>query len=156
MRKTVFFEIVCIVVLAVFIVFIVGEEKAVTLSSEEICESVIEVMDTEGLQKFGKNELQENFGLDSKQFESFAYYGSKDVMNVCEVIVIKPANADKEEILSAIENAVEDKKAIFESYSPEAFALLKNSVIEVKNGVIFYCVNEKAEEAYSAFLSSIK
>lgn len=156
MRKTVLFEILCVIVLAIFIVFTVGQEKEVILSGQEIMESVIETLDTEGLEEFGKNELKDKFGLDAKKFESFSYYGSQDVMNVCEVLIIKTGEADKDEVLSAITKAAEDKKAVFESYSPEAFALLENSVIKEKNGVVFFCVNEKADEAYSAFLSAIK
>ncbi len=155
MRRTVFWEIICVAVLAVFILFITGEEKEVLLSAEEISQSIIAQTDYSELESFGKVRFKEQTTLSPKEFESWVYFGSQDIMNVRELIIIKPGEADSENIMNALEKRLEDKKKIFESYSPEAFSLLDNCILTEKRGVIFFAVGESADKALAVFLECI-
>ncbi len=151
MRKTIFLEIICVVLLVFFIAFVTAEEKQVLLSAEEISQTVTAETSFSGLEKFGKDRFRDQTTLNPKNFESWIYFGSEDIMNVRELIIIKPGEVSREKIMTALEKRIQEKMNIFEAYSPEAFSLLEKCVLTEKNGVIFFAVGEDADKALAAF-----
>lgn len=149
-------QVLCVVLLAVFIAFSLSQEKEITKSAAEIAEDVTSVINTENLQSFDELRLTEQFGFDTGELESWAYYGSEDIMNVREILVIKVKDGiDSRALAEIIDKRAEEKYNTFKDYDPTAAAILDGRVIENKNGVIFYAADESADEGLEAFLKSI-
>lgn len=149
-------EIVSIVCLIAFIMFVTSECKVSEKSALEVAEGVISVMNLEGTSQQKSKQLKKQFSLNAEDFDSFVYYKSDDVMNVSELLIIKVKEPEQtDEIIKEIEKVLEDKRNLFESYAPEQSALLEKAIIETKQNFIFYAVGEDVSTAYSAFVNSL-
>ncbi len=155
MSREGFYQLVCVILLVVFIGFSLSEEKEVTKSATEIAEEIAAVIDTENLVFFDEGRFEEEFGLDADTIESWAFIGSEDVMDVREILVIKlREGTDGEEIISAVEKRAEEKYNVYKDYDPVASAVLQARVTETNNGVIFYSAHENAREGAEIFIKS--
>ncbi len=151
-------QLICVVLLVAFIAFSLSGEKDVTVkSAAEISEEITAVIDTENLISFDGIRLKDEFGFDGDSFESWVFIGSEDIMDVREILVIKPSeDADTEEIISAIEKRATEKYNTYKDYDPVASSILEARLIRESDGVIFYCAHEQAREGAEAFLKSVK
>lgn len=149
-------QLICVVLLVVFIGFSLSQEKEITKSATEIAQEITFVINTENLQSFDEARLTEQFGFNSDEFDSWAYYGSEDIMNVREILVIKlKEGADSQAVADIIDKRAEEKYNTFKDYDPTAASILDGRVIENKNGFIFYAADESAHAGLEAFLKSI-
>lgn len=150
-------QLICVVLLAVFIGFSLSGDKEVTKSAEEIAEEITAVLDTENLIVFSETRLKDEFGFDAEDFESWAFIGSEDIMDVREILVLRlKKGADTKEYTSVIEKRAEEKYNVYKDYDPVASAVLKGRVTEESSGIIFYSAHENAREGAEVFLKSIK
>lgn len=155
MSRAGFCQLVCVVLLAVFIFFSLSGEKEVTLSAGEIAESITSVMDTENLISFDEVRLEEEFGFKADSFDSFLYMGNEDIMDVREILIIKLKDgADEKAVISAIEKRAEEKYNTFRDYDAVAADILESRVTQSKNGFIFYCAHSDSRQGAQAFLKS--
>lgn len=149
-------EIVSIVCLVAFIMFVTSEGKVSEKTAPEVAESVISVMNLEGTSEQKSKQLKKQFFFNPEELDSFVYYKSDDVMNVRELLIIKVKEASQiSGLTKEIEKVLTDKKNLFESYAPEQSALLNKAIIETEQNFIFYAVGEDAASAYSAFINSL-
>ncbi len=149
-------EIVSIVCLIAFIMFVTSEGKVSEKSAPEVAEGVISVMNLEGTAEQKSKQLKKQFTFNAEEFDSFVYYKSDDVMNVRELLIIKVKEAEQiGAVVKEIEKVLENKKNLFESYAPEQSALLEKAIIETEQNFIFYAVGEDVAPAYSAFVNSL-
>ena len=157
MSKAGFCQVVCVFLLALFIsVSFFGKEDTVK-TADEIAGAVTAQISTEGLQKFDGERLSSLFGLDSEQFASFVYYGSEDVMDVREILVIRGKEAsDLDSVAELIGKKAEEKYNTYKDYDPVASALLEKRVIEADRGAIIYIVHDDAAAGLEAFLKCVE
>lgn len=149
-------EIVSIVCLIAFIMFITSEGKASEKNASEVAQGVISVMNLEGTAEKKPRELKKQFSFNLEEFDSFVYYKSDDVMDVRELLIIKVKDTGQTATLTKeIERVLDDKRKLFESYAPEQSALLEKAIIKTKQNFIFYAVGEDVSAAYSAFVNSL-
>lgn len=156
MSRAGFCQLLCVIFLGVFIAFSLNQEKEIIKSAAEIAQEVTESVSAEGLEAFDEARLSEQFGFSEDDLDSFAYYGSQDIMNVREILVLKlNEGTDGKALTEVIEKRAEDKYNTFKDYDPAAAALLESRVVELKNGVVFFVVHEDAQTGLEAFAKSI-
>lgn len=149
-------EILCVLFLVVFIVFISAENKVSTKSANEVFEIVKESMDVSALSKCNDEKFKEEINFSPEDFESEEFYASSSVMEVREIIIIKLCDkSQKDELMSALEKRVEEKINLFEGYAPQEAALLKNYVLLEKDGFVFFSVCDDAQKVRAAFKSAV-
>ncbi len=152
MNKHRVFEIICVVLLVVFIFFMSGGETYSDKTVDEVFNAVSGTIDMKELSKFKKNRIKQEFGIDFSLVDSYVYYASEAVMTVDELMIIKLGeNVKADDIIEKIEKRIKEKQVLFEGYAPEQSALLKNYVLSCDKGFIFYAVSEDATDALIAF-----
>jgi hypothetical protein len=157
MNKHRVIEIICVVFLICFIFLISMEDAVSDKTVKEVAEAVSMEINIGELSSFKKNKVKKEFGIDFDGIDSFVYYASDSVMNVEELLVIKlKEGAKADSITEKIETRVKDKQVLFEGYAPEQSALLKNYVLSVSHGFIFYVVGEEATDALILFNEIIR
>ena len=158
MSRAGFTQLICVILLVAFIAFSLSGGNDVTVkSATEIAEEITAVIDTENLISFDSMRLRDEFGFDGDSFESWVFIGSEDIMDVREILVIKPAKgADTEEIISVIEKRADEKYNTYKDYDPAASSILEARLTQLSNGVIFYSAHEDAREGAEAFLRSVR
>lgn len=149
-------EILCVVLLVLFIVFISSESKISTKSADEVFEGVKSSMDLSALSKQKSKKFEEELSLSADKYEDIIYYASASVMEVRELLIVKLRDtADKDELISAAEKRAEEKTKLFEGYAPKEGALLKNHVLLEKNGFVLFAVCDEPLKVSAAFKSIV-
>ena len=149
-------EILCVVLLVLFIVFISSESKISTKSAEEVFESVSKTFDISALSKQKNKKFSEEFSLPFEKYESVLYYASSSIMEVRELLIVKLRDtADKDELFAAVEKRTEEKTKLFEGYAPNEAELLKNYILTEKDGFVFFAVCDDTAKASAAFKSAV-
>ncbi len=150
-------QLICIILLVAFIGVSFFGERDTVKTAEEIAAEVTAQVSTEDLTQFDEERLSSQFGLDSKDFDSFVYYGSEDVMDVREILIIKGGeNADLESVTELIGNKAEEKYNTYKDYDPVASSLLEKRVIQISRGAIIYIVHDDAAAGLEAFLKCVE
>ena len=145
-------EILCVVVLVLFIVFISSESKISTKSAAEVFEGVKSSMDLSALSKQKSKKFEEEFSLSAEDYEDIIYYASSSVMEVRELLIVKLKDtADEDALSEAVKKRTEEKIKLFEGYAPNEASLLKNHILIEKNGLVLFAVCEDTAKASAAF-----
>lgn len=150
-------QLICVLVLIAFIGFSFFGKEDTAKTADEIGAEVTESISTEGLKKFDSERLALQFGFDGAEFDSFFYYGSEDVMDVREILIIR--DSEKSELEAAaeiIEQKAEEKYNTYKDYDPVSSALLEKRVLEAERGAIIYIVHSDAAAGFEAFLKCVK
>ena len=154
--KVRFFEILCLVFLAVFIFNVTQGETYSTKTVADVESSVLEIFPTKDLKKIEKNKLKEEFSFDFDQIDSFSYYASDSIMVVNELLIIKlKPDVNSTDVERQILERLGKKQVLFEGYAPNESALLQNYVLKSASGFVFYAVGEQAQKSLEMFLSVV-
>lgn len=149
-------EICCVILLALFIVFISKTDSISDKTVKQVEKSVIKVSDVKNLQKIDKKQFKKQLKLDPDSFDGYCYYASDSVMDVREVIIIKLKDtAQTEQVEAALSSRVKEKNTLFENYAPKESDLLKNHVLVSKSGFVYFAVGKTAAKGLEAFKSSL-
>ena len=149
-------EILCVVLLVLFIVFISSESKISTKSADEVFEGVKSSMDLSALSKQKSKKFEEELSLSADKYEDIIYYASASVMEVRELLIVKlRSTEDKDVLMSALEKRTEEKIKLFEGYAPTEAQMLKNHILTEKNGFVFFAVCDDTARASEAFKSAV-
>ena len=143
-------EIVCIVLLLVFI-FVLAGRKTSSADAETVFKKASEAMDAEGLLQADNQKIVENFGILPKDYAGVYYMASDDVMDVRELLVVKVGDGDEDALLSAVRTHIENKINLFEGYASEQAALLKKYRTKTKQGFVLFVVSEDTADVVKAF-----
>ena len=82
-------EIVCIVILVVFIGILSKEETVSDKTVKEVATAVTETVEIKGLKKQKEMQLKKELSLDAGEFDGVYFIKSDDVMDVREILIIK-------------------------------------------------------------------
>ena len=152
MRKYRIMEIICIVILVVFIGVLSKEETVSDKTLKEVSAAVTATIDTKGLKKQKEMHIKKELSLTAESFDGIYYIKSEDIMDVREILIIKlKENQTSDEAIEKIEKRLKNKQTLFEGYAPEQSAMLKDYCLKQKAGFIFYAVHNDKETALSAF-----
>ncbi len=156
MNKHRVIEIICVVFLICFIFLISREEPYSDKTVRDVVDAVSVEINVKDLKSYEKNKIQEEFGIEFQDIDSYAYYASDSVMNVEELLVIKLKEGVKSDsITEKIQQRVKDKQVLFEGYAPEQSAMLKDYVLIYQKGFIFYAVCDEWADTLTLVTSYI-
>ena len=152
MKKYRVAEIICIVVLVLFIGILSAKETASDKTVKEVAGAVISEVDIKGLEKQSELQIKKELSLSADAYDGIYYVKSDEIMDVREILIIKlKDNQSSDEAVQKIEKRIKEKQTLFEGYAPEQSAMLQNYVLRQKAGFIFYCVLKENETAVSVF-----
>lgn len=156
MKKYFFVEILCIVLTVCFIVFsVAGTSVKTEKTAEEIINSLVELMSTEDIGSKNSNFTADKYNIDSSVFSSLECYCSDDVMNVNELFIGVFAEENDDAVYSAFEKYASDRFTLYDGYASEQSALIGGHILKVESGVLFFCIDENAEDIYEELLKII-
>lgn len=152
MKKYRIMEIICIVILVLFIGILSREETLSNKTVKEVAKVVTAAVNTEGLKKQKELQIKKEFSFTVDSFDGVYYIKSDDIMDVREILIIRlKENQTSDEAIEKIEKRLKDKQTLFEGYAPEQSAMLKDYCLKQKAGFVLYAVLEEKETAISAF-----
>ncbi len=145
-------EVICVVILVVFIAFLTSEEKVSDKTANQMGKAVSSAVDIKGLKKQDKMAIKKELSLSWGAFDGIFYLKSDDIMDVREILLIKlKEGTGGNEAVKLIEKRLKERQALFDGYAPEQSALLQNYRLKEKGGFIFCVVSAEADMALSAF-----
>lgn len=151
-----FFEILCVAVLCVFIVYMLSNDTYSDKTVKQVRENLISSIDIDGLSRIKSNKIKEEFGFDLNTMHGFCYYASDSIMDVRELMIIKLNEGEHPDaVMDIIEKRITEKQKLFDGYAPNESSLLKNYKLKYSDGFIFYAVGDFSAEALELFLSMI-
>jgi len=143
-------EIVCVVLLLVFIFVLTGRRES-GADPETVFQKAGDAMNAEGMLPGDNQKIIEAFGIDPKAFAGVYYLSPPDVMDVRELLVVKVGDGDEDALLSAVQTHIDNKINLFEGYAPEQASLLKKYRTKSKKGFVLFVVSEDASNVVKAF-----
>lgn len=149
-------EILCVVLLVLFMVFISSESNISTKTADEVFQTVQKSVDISALSKQKNKKIEEELSLSFENYEAVIYYASSSVMEVRELLIVKlRSTEDKDVLMSALEKRTEEKIKLFEGYAPTEAQMLKNHILTEKNGFVFFAVCDDTARASEAFKGAV-
>jgi len=149
-------EVLCVVLLAVFIFVASSQEKLSSQPFEAVSEGALSLCDTKGLLKQDSLKLKKQFSVDGEMLRDFVYYASDSVMDVREVLIIALEDISLQEtVAESIKAYITEKQKLFEGYAPKESQLLSSHVLIADSGYILLYVGENSELISQAFKESI-
>lgn len=148
-------EVVGIVCLIAFIIFVSTKNEASITEPDYLSEQIISAADTEGLALRNSLYIKKKYGIDTDKLEHFTLYSSDSVMDVREYMLLKPADGYEKEALDSIKRVIDDKLTLFKDYAPEESALLSARVLVNEKGFIFLAVGKDSALLLDIFRSNL-
>lgn len=149
-------EFLMVACLAVFIVFINMQTVYIDVDADTIVEALNETAGLENMKEYTPGEIKSELGINVNDYKSVAYFGHDSVMECEMVLVICLDDASQgSELVDELTAKRKELMKLFQSYAPEQYELLSNSILEQKDKYVLYAVSENAEEVYNVFCDCI-
>lgn len=142
--------------LLVYAVLIVGANSARNVAFSAIEGRMRGAPGLEELHSLDENALQERLGTTPEGCEGFLMYGSDDVMNVDELLIVKGPAAALDRLETAVRGRVEAQLDVFRSYGVDQKQLLEAARVTRRGSYLFYAVGAASDAWEDAFLSAIR
>ncbi len=156
MSRERFFEIACVVLLAVFIAAMLAGNASSSKTAEEVFTPVVSQVDLDTLKVRDNKVIVKEFSFGEDDVENVIYISSDSVMEVRELLLVEAKSSDDvQKLTELIKTRVESKKALFKNYAPEQSALLENYTLVKKGKFILYTVYDSPEKIVSAFKKAL-
>lgn len=150
-------ELALLGILAVFIIFINAKDNYKDVDVNTIASGISDTAGFGSMDKFGSEDVKKDFGININNYDGFIYYGHETVMQCEKVFILKlKNNSQADSIITTIKNQTKTNKELFQSYAPEQFELLNNSILEHKGNYIIYIVSPAATSIERSISDIIK
>ena len=158
--KTVVFEIIRFVCVALTVVLIVSyamKNKVSNADIKDVAEAVTAQIDTENMQQADNQMIKRLYGINPDDYEGCMLYYPNTNMDAEELLIVKLSDVSQQsDLLSAAEKRIDTQKKTFDGYGVEQFALLTdNSVIQASGNYFLLVVSKTSDKAKSAFLGAL-
>lgn len=123
----------------------VEESNTVDKTLDEIYTQMIENVELPTMIRLEEEYIMNYYGIDLSTVEEYVFASAEDILLAENIILIKMKDGEnKEDIVTLLENMVEQKKSEFESYLPEqAKVVEKSEVISKGNYIILLISSQK-------------
>ena len=158
--KTVVFEIIRFVCVALTVVLIVSyamKNKVSNADIKDVAEAVTAQIETENMQQADNQMIKRLYGINPDDYEGCMLYYPNTNMDAEELLIVKLSDVSQQsDLLSAAEKRIDTQKKTFDGYGVEQFALLTdNSVIQASGNYFLLVVSKTSDKAKSAFLGAL-
>ena len=149
-------EILVVICLVVFIVFLNLQTSYVDVSVDTIMEAICGVANLEEMEEYSPIEIKEKFGININEHRGVAYFGYTSVMDCDTLLVVcLQDEAQGKVIIDTINEERDELMKLFQSYAPEQYELLRSSVLIQKDRYLLYVVSPDAKAIEAAFVDCI-
>ncbi|MDO4865265.1 MAG: DUF4358 domain-containing protein [Clostridia bacterium] len=143
--------------LVVYTLLVVRSTTARNVDFNELAAAMSAAPGVSELEAIDANGFQDRLGIAPEDCEGWLLYGSGDIMNVSELMVVKATDEDaRERFESACAARVEAQLNIFRSYGVDQKDLLEDAILWQRGSYVFYGVSENADAWEELFLSRIR
>ena len=149
-------EFFVLITLVAFIVFINMQTGYVDVSVDTVIEAVYDDAGLSDMSEYSATELKKDYGININDYNGVAYYGYESVMD-CEtlLVVCLKDKSQGDAIINTITAKREELIKLFQSYAPDQYELLRNSILVQKDKYILYIVSDNAKAVESDFMECI-
>lgn len=149
-------EFMVLLCLVAFIVFINLQTVYIDVPVEDIVDEIYVDAQLMDMQEYSATELKADYGLNINDYKGVAYYGYESVMD-CEtlLVVCLQDKSQGDAIIETISAKRDELIKLFQSYAPDQYELLRNSVLVQKDKYILYIVSDNAKAVETAFMDCI-
>lgn len=149
-------EILVVICLVVFIVFLNLQTSYADVSVDAITEAIRGVANLEDMEEYSPIEIKEKFGININEHRGVAYFGYTSVMDCDALLVVcLQDEAQGKVIIDTINEERDELMKLFQSYAPEQYELLRSSVLIQKERYLLYVVSPDAKAIEAAFVDCI-
>lgn len=122
----------------------------------DVVSAILVEVNTEGMEEGTNRKLKKFYGLNASDYEGTALYAPVSNMDAEELLVVKLKDSSQaESVQAAVEKRLQTQKDSFEGYGIEQFALLEDSVLDVRGNYILYVVHKDADKIKQIFRDSL-
>ena len=149
-------EGVCILVLLIFIVLLMTQDKQSNAAPQQVFEAVQSAIDTEGLAVCKDERIKKEFGIDPRMYDTVSYLASDSIMEVREILLVHLSpDSDENNLLEKIRSRVTDKAELFSGYAPEQSGYLEHYALLSRGGYVLFVVSDTPDAAVRAFKKAL-
>lgn len=160
MNKSIFFEILRWVAVALVVVFLfsmLSQNRISTAAPETVIEAVTSKLDMSEMQEANNRMIKRLYGLDPDSFASCILYYPTTNMGAEELLIVKLADISQQDaVRAAVEKRLDTQKTSFDGYGVNQYDMLTNHcVIEIRGNYILFVVHPASASAAQAFLDAL-
>lgn len=134
-----------------------SSSNKISLSTDEIYEKAVSGVELPKLKKLSSSELEGLFDLKSSNVEEYTVYISMMNVKSTEIVIFKFENKEQEEaITECIDKRLEDLNAIWSTYLPDQYELVKDVKKFTYGNVKGYVIAEDADKIISNIDKAVK
>ena len=149
-------KIVCIALIAVFLVRQTGTDKLSSTPYETVEAAVSGAAALDTMQPGDNLMVKRLYGIDPNAYEGVFFYYPTSNMGAEEVLLVKySGDAQKEEIRAAMEKRLASQLDVFEGYGVDQTAMLGKAIIEVRGGYALFVSADDPGVVRDAFLAAL-
>ena len=149
-------EGLCVLVLLVFVLLLMTQDKESAADPQAVFEAVQSAVDTEGLAVCKDDRIKKEFGIDPRTFDYVGYLASDSIMEVREILLVHLSEeSDEQTLLEKIRTRVDDKTELFSGYAPEQSGYLEKHELLSRGGFVLFVVSDTPDAAVRAFKKAL-
>jgi len=149
-------EGVCVLVLLIFVILLMTQDKESAAEPQAVFEAVQASVNTKGLAVCKDERIKKEFGIDPRTFDFVGYLASDSIMEVREILVVHLApDSDEQALLDKITARVTDKGELFSGYAPEQSGYLEKYELLSRGGFVLFVVSDTPDAAVRAFKKAL-
>ena len=149
-------ELVCVLVLLIFVIVLMTQDKESRAEPQAVFEAVQASIDTEALAVCKEERIRKEFGIDPRTFDYVSYLASDSIMEVREILLVRLSpDSDKDALLEKLRSRVDDKTALFRGYAPEQCGYLESYALLSRGGYVLFVVSDTPDDAVRAFKQAL-
>lgn len=155
-KSTVYIEVLFVILLVSFMVFIYSKESAKDVPLREVEHALLEKTNIHEMHKCNDRQLKQFIGIDVSAVDEYIYYKSNEALGVEELLIVKVKDKDKlKAVQTSVEQRVDSQIDLFDNYGPKQVKLLKDSIILKKGSYIFYCTGHDKDRCEEVFKDAV-
>ncbi len=144
-------ELFALLLLGGVLYLLLSEPEVRNVPLSEVENSITSSCTLDQMEKAGDMRLKRAFSLNAADFPDYIYYTPDNTMSVNELLILKlSSQAQKEEVLSALESRLSSQKTAFNGYGVDQTELLSNARIETAGDYVFFAVGNAQESWLNA------
>ena len=149
-------QLVCIICIAVFMLFQFKQPSDSKKNFEDVVQKTIEKIDVSQFEQQDNLAMKRFLSLNPEEYENIIYYKDIDALKSREFVIVKFKNSKQASYFKLnIENRIENQINVFDGYAQDQADLLKEAVIDIQSNYALYVVLENAKEVDNAFLLAL-
>ena len=146
-----------LVLVILVIVFSFSEKITSKEPFKKVLNGSCKYADMKDMKKGDNQMIKRLYNLDAAEYESVALYYPQTNMGSSELLLVKLKSVDQQdEIKKAAEGRKETQKKNFEGYAEKQYAMVKNSIVDVKGNYILFVSAKNPDKVVRAFENALK